>query len=56
LASNRRNKINRAQQMGIAEMMKGGAADSGDVCHETNISCVMLYRLVSSSGEVRLAS
>ena len=55
ISPGRRNKISRAQLLGIAEMMKNRTTDPGDVCREMNISRTTLYRLVSPSGEIRPA-
>ena len=55
ISPGRRNKISRAQLLGIAEMMKDRTTDPGDVCREMNISRTTLYRLVSPSGEIRPA-
>ena len=51
ISPGRRNKISRAQLLGIAEMMKNRTTDPGDVCREMNISRTTLYRLVSPSGD-----
>ena len=55
ISPGRRNKISRAQLLGIAEMMKDRTTDPGDVCREMNISRTTLYRRVSPSGEIRSA-